>query len=59
MIQICSICALMLVALGANAYFKFKSYNKSDKTLWEDGDSVRIKGPQGEVHNDGFMTRIG
>ena len=58
MILLCIIIALVIFALCLNARFKYKSYKKADKTLWQDGDSVRIMGPQGEAHKDGFMTRI-
>lgn len=60
MIIVGIIVTLILISLCTNALFKYKSYKKEDKTIWQDGDSVRIKGPEGESSNsDGFMTRIG
>lgn len=59
MVLLCIILSLVIIALCINGFFKYKSYKKTDKTLWQDGDSVRIKGPETESHNDGFMTRIG
>lgn len=47
---------LLLASLMLNAYFKIKSYAKQDKSVWQDGDSVRIK--ESDASNEGFMTRI-
>ncbi len=47
---------LLLASLLLNAYFKIKSYRKKDKSVWQDGDSVRIK--ESEPTNEGFMNRI-
>lgn len=50
---------VLLFSLSLNAYYKIKSYRKRDRTIWEDGDSVRIQGREGEARDDGFMHRIG
>ena len=49
---------VLLFSLALNAYYKIKSYNNSDKTVWQDGDSVRIQGKDNEARDDGFMKRI-
>lgn len=49
---------VILFSLALNAYYKIKSYRKDDRTVWEDGDSVRVQGREGEARDDGFMHRI-
>lgn len=49
---------VLLFSLGLNAYYKIKSYDNEEKTVWQDGDSVRIQGKDNEARNDGFMKRI-
>lgn len=49
---------VILFSLALNAYYKIKAYNHRDRTIWQDGDSVRIQGREGEARNDGFMRRI-
>lgn len=59
MILLCIILLLIIISLCMNGFFKYKSYKRENKTLWQDGDSVRVKGPEAESQNNGFMTRIG
>lgn len=58
MIVLSIIIASLLLALSINAFFKFHSYKQEDKSIWQDGDSVRVRGKEGEAKDDGFMNRI-
>lgn len=49
---------VLLFSLCLNAYYKIKAYNHKDSTIWQEGDSVRVQGKEGEARNDGFMRRI-
>lgn len=49
---------VLLFSLCLNAYYKIKAYNHKDRTVWQEGDSVRVQGKEGEARNDGFMRRI-
>lgn len=49
---------VLLFSLCLNAYYKIKAYNHKDRTIWQEGDSVRVQGKEGEARNDGFMRRI-
>ena len=52
------ICITLIVSLALNVFSKTKSYKKSDKSVWEDGDSVCIKGDKGDAQEYHFMNRI-
>ena len=58
MIMLYIICALLVASLALNVYFKTKSYKRSDKSVWEDGDSVCIQGDKGDAQEWHFMHRI-
>lgn len=58
MIAIAIVCVLIILALVLNASMKLKSYNKTEKTLWEEGDSVRVMGPNDESCKNNFMTKL-
>ncbi|MCR5395671.1 MAG: hypothetical protein K6E86_09775 [Bacteroidales bacterium] len=58
MLMLIIICATLIISLSLNVYFKTKSYKKSDKSLWEDGDSVCVKGNKGDAQEYHFMNRI-
>jgi len=47
-------------SLTLNAIDKIRSYNKKDKSVWIDSDSVVVKrGDRNTVNNNqGFMTRV-
>lgn len=51
---------IIVFSLGLNAFYKIKDFKRSDKSLWEDGDSVCVR--KGETPSDkreyGFMNRI-
>ncbi len=52
---------VIVFSLGLNAYYKLKDYNKDDKTVWQDGDSVRIvrnSDKNQDPQINGFMKRI-
>lgn len=49
---------VILFSLVLNAYYKIKAYNKKEKTVWQDGDSVRIKGENFNQKDTSFMKRI-
>lgn len=51
---------VILFSIVLNAYDKIKAYKDKDKSVWIDGDSVRIKRnlPDEDVQEDGFMKRI-
>jgi hypothetical protein len=48
----------LIVSLVLNVLAKTKSYKKEDKSIWEDGDSVCIKGNKGDAQEYHFMHRI-
>ena len=52
------ICITLIVSLALNVCAKTKSYKKADKSVWEDGDSVCIKGNKGDAQEYHFMNRI-
>ena len=58
MVVLIIIAFTMFISLALNVYFKTKSYRKSDKSVWEDGDSVCIKGDKGDAQEYHFMNRI-
>lgn len=58
MIMLVLISITLIVSLVLNVMAKTKSYKNEDKSLWEDGDSVRIKGNKGDAHEYHFMNRI-
>ena len=52
---------VILFSVGLNAYYKLKDYTSSQRTVWEDADSVHVVPADEEEHAvqmDGFMTRI-
>lgn len=58
MIMLVLISITLIVSLVLNVLAKTKSYKKEDKSIWEDGDSVCIKGNKGDAQEYHFMHRI-
>jgi len=60
MIIIVFFSVVILFSLVLNAVDKILSYHNEDKSVWQDGDSVRIKvgGKDDASQEDNFMTRI-
>lgn len=51
---------VILFSLGLNAFYKIRAYGQEGKSLWQDGDSVRVKreGKDKQVGEDMFMKKI-
>lgn len=51
---------VILFSLALSAVDKIRSYKSDEKSLWEDGDSVRVKrdGKDKHVGEEMFMTKI-
>ena len=58
MIMLVLISITLIVSLVLNVLTKTKSYKNEDKSIWEDGDSVCIKGNKGDAQEYHFMHRI-
>lgn len=51
---------VILFSLVLNAFYKIRAFRQDGKSLWEDGDSVRVKreGKDKQIGEDMFMTKI-
>ncbi len=58
MIMLVLISITLIVSLVLNVLAKTKSYKNEDKSIWEDGDSVCVKGNKGDAQEYHFMHRI-
>ena len=58
MIMLVLISITLIVSFVLNVLAKTKSYKNEDKSIWEDGDSVCIKGNKGDAQEYHFMHRI-
>lgn len=47
---------VILFAIVLNVFYKIKGYRSKDRSVWEDGDSVVIRGK--EPRQTGFGHRI-